>query len=379
LATEARKFPYLISRDITPRAASDAFDGVTAALTHVPDLGSAFSKDDSVATFDQLFLAHYGHWVLPPAHFELTAVECAALDYLYPEVRRRFEDGHGRLEEEYWATQFPAGAVLTRRKRWDGEFWAIVDWEQDDAKFVELTHQLDALEVGTHYLPEGAGRWRTLRLIFDAYSSAVDAMETRRRRPSDQTIELGLVKDQVNLANKHFRAVAQRYAVGESLRGMTPALYTLAWALLVVDLFLRLSALERPSASVPGPIMWSFAGAVGACVSVFVRIASDKFTPTWEATRQQLWVSGALRPLIGAALGVVIPLFVIGGLASGAPTSSDDVKSTAFYVALAFASGFSERWAPDLVAKQPSVLGTKDDTSGAGSEKKDKENESGSS
>jgi len=55
---------------------------------------------------------------------------------------------------------------------------------------------------------------------------------------------------------------------------------------------------------------------------------------------------------------------VISGLAALTTqiNDADDVKTRFVYLSLALAAGFSERWAQDLIAKQPSVLGSADTT-----------------
>lgn len=332
------------------------------ALLAVPDLNRAFAS--RVATFDELFWARYARQPIDSKHLTYTHEEREALSELYPQIRDMFEARHGRIEEEYWCTSVPAGLVRTLKghgPQQDAECCAIVDWKQCDADLVAPMLELDELEIGMEFLHPGLSRRQAQHLIFDAYSSALDALETRHTDGlKDQTAEIKLIERQVALARQYFRAAAQRRARAESLRG-------LAVGIVVV---LSMSALAATSfwvlgvdpSSLPGRLLaWATAGAVGACLSVLVRVADNDFSPNWEATDPELWRDGASRPVVGAIFGAVIPMFVISGLAALATDLKDagDVKTQLAYLSLGFGAGFSERWARDLIAKQPSVLAAK--------------------
>jgi hypothetical protein len=330
------------------------FGSVEDALVVVPRMRSAFG--DEGATFDQLFDAHFAHSPVHSEHFRQTPRERAALDYLYADILQLFERKHGRIEEQYWCTQLPAAALRTDGH--DPEFWAIVDWQQEDAPFVEQMFALDELELGNRYLKAQEDRKTLRRLIFDAYSSALDGLENRRlRNLTDQKTELDLVKDQVKLAQRFYKSVAQRRAQTETLRGMAVGV-SVAVSLVAIGLaFVSVSGIGVPVSSLL--LTWALAGTAGAFLSVLIRVAREDFTPNWEASDDELHVTGALRPFVGAALGIGIPVVLISGL-QGADVSlpGDSLKSWYFYVGLALLAGVSERWAQDLISKQPSVIGS---------------------
>ena len=364
LGESLRQYAREAQRQETNGAPSNqppSFDNVESALLVVPDMAGAFDKDG--ATFDQLFEARYGRWPAESKHLQKTELENAALAFLYPKIRSNFQEHRGRIQEEYWCRSFPAAAVRTVQ---DGtgasDFFAIVDWKQEDAKFVEQIFKLDEIEVGTRFLPEGTERRRAGRLIFDAYSCALDALESRRQEQvTDQKAELELVKDRVEKTRKFFESAAKRYAQAESVRGLVATIIVILSLAAVAGTFFWAIGVS-PAATPARLLSWAVAGAIGACLSVIVRIARDDYTPNWEASKSELQVAGAIRPLIGAVLGAAIPVLVISGLAALTTqiNDSDDVKTRFVYLSLALAAGFSERWAQDLIAKQPSVLGTAD-------------------
>jgi hypothetical protein len=183
-------------------------------------------------------------------------------------------------------------------------------------------------------------------------------MDSRRvNRPRDQKQELGLVKQQVDLARRFFNSAGQRYAQTQFLRGVLIGFLPILAVASVLGTFFWIIG----SGETAGPrlVAWALAGAVGAALSNLIRIKNDDLKLNWEASRGELLAAGAIRPVIGAFLGAAIPMLFIGGLAAITTELKDsaDVKSQFTYLSLALVAGFSERWAPDLLARQPAVLG----------------------
>jgi len=351
------------TRGAAPAPASEAqapFRSPEEALQFAPDL--RYSIENRTATFDDLFYARYGYRPVEsdatdgPAH----PLELAARRFLYPYVRGLFQAAHGPIQEEYWCEEVEGAAVLTDAGLHQRpQFRAIVDWQQEDGPFVEQIIALDELEVATRYVANPDDNRTCQNLIFDAYSSALDALDNRRvHQLTDQTAELALVKRQVALAQKFYKAVAQRHGQDEALRGIALGFWALLWLIAVVGTFMKITGIE--TVGVPlGPLLgWAFVGAVGAFISVLARVGREEFTPNWEATQGELWMTGAFRPIVGAVLGAAVPVFFLGGITAAGAAPTDGATSRFFYTALAFAAGFSERWAQDLIAKQPSALGS---------------------
>ena len=290
-------------------------------------------------------------------------METAALAFLHWPIRRLFEDTYGLIQQEFWCSELRAAAVVTLmspQTETGARFHQIVNWEQADAPFVDQITSLDELDLATRYLPDGITRTLSIGLIFAAYSSALDAMDRRRAQSlTDQAVELGLVVQQVEQARKFFQAAGKRHAQGEYMRGM--ALGFLAVLALVCLTGVVLSIRGAATDAIPSRlVMWCLAGAIGAPLSVLIRITREDLSLNWEASRGEIWTAGAIRPAVGAVLGAAVPMFVIGGLAAITTniTDSNDLRGQFFYLSLALGAGFSERWAPDLIAKQPAVLGS---------------------
>lgn len=89
------------------------------------------------------------------------------------------------------------------------------------------------------------------------------------------------------------------------------------------------------------------AGAVGAFVSVLQRMASEKYDVHYDLGKRTVLMLGSYRPVLGAVFGVFTYLVLASGLLQTA--SPDDEHALAFYGALAFVAGFSDRFTKVLV------------------------------
>jgi hypothetical protein len=91
-------------------------------------------------------------------------------------------------------------------------------------------------------------------------------------------------------------------------------------------------------------------GAAGAVVSVMNRMTGGSLKVRPEAGKKTIRALGFMRPVIGAVFGAVVYLFLDGGIVQvlSPPAGGENL---AFYAALGFISGFSERFAQDVIAQ----------------------------
>lgn len=111
------------------------------------------------------------------------------------------------------------------------------------------------------------------------------------------------------------------------------------------------------------------AGAVGACLSVLVRLHRMK-TVTVQSAWQAAIVRIALGMLFGVGLlclikgGILVGLFedptaqLYDGSVEGAPAEALHVSSWFFWAAIGFLAGFNERWATSLFSREADEDGT---------------------
>jgi hypothetical protein len=110
------------------------------------------------------------------------------------------------------------------------------------------------------------------------------------------------------------------------------------------------------------------AGVLGSCVSIMIRI--NDFRNLARTDTMVLFFTGFFKPVIGLAFALflfaiiksgVIPIEIQAGAAGNPAASGLDAmnNSEAFFVlALAFVSGFSERFARDIASKVENTVGT---------------------
>jgi hypothetical protein len=90
------------------------------------------------------------------------------------------------------------------------------------------------------------------------------------------------------------------------------------------------------------------AGGLGGLLSVLQRMTKGDLHLDIAGNRELMWVSGALRPVIGAIFGIAVAALVAGGLSS--TVVPPEGRELAFFGGLAFLAGFSERFAQDMLA-----------------------------
>jgi hypothetical protein len=96
-------------------------------------------------------------------------------------------------------------------------------------------------------------------------------------------------------------------------------------------------------------------GVLGAVASVFQRTATGRLVVDYLAPRWQIWAIAALRPFIGAVLGLVSQFALIAAL-SGNQSGAARPMSFEVFALVGFAAGFSERLATDMIERSGRML-----------------------
>jgi hypothetical protein len=92
------------------------------------------------------------------------------------------------------------------------------------------------------------------------------------------------------------------------------------------------------------------AGAVGAVVSVIARINSGTFALDFDVARGYTLFLGALRPVIGSIFGLLAYFMLTSGFVDVFKLPAEDTLQRFYFLCvIAFAAGFSERWAQDTL------------------------------
>jgi hypothetical protein len=124
------------------------------------------------------------------------------------------------------------------------------------------------------------------------------------------------------------------------LLGMVPVAL-----LIILALVLRLA--DSHNLAARQGLLCFAAGAIGALMSVMARMNSGRVRVDWEFGKDTLRTLGSLRPFVGGIFGLMTFFALKSGVV--ALDIADAKRSTYFYILFAFAAGFSERFAQDML------------------------------
>ncbi len=233
------------------------------------------------------------------------------------------------------------------------------DWKAKEILFQCLHLHYKALEFLT---PQP--RKICLRMIFGVITTLLGTLDHRQleREAAGAPIkpfgadprEVDTLERELAQAQAYYTASAQRQAQLEYLVGMV---MFLALALVGTAAIALLTGLIDEAATVS-----VLAGAAGAVVSVMNRMTGGRLKVRPEAGKKTIRALGFMRPVIGATFGAVVYLFLDGGIVE-VLSPPDGGANLAFYASLGFLSGFSERFAQDVIAsaaREPAPPARKD-------------------
>jgi hypothetical protein len=221
------------------------------------------------------------------------------------------------------------------------------DWKAKELLFHCLSLHYKALEFLT---PQP--RKICMRMIFGVITTLLGTLDHRQldHDRGGPAVPFGAGKEEVETlerelaqAQAYYRQAAQRQAQLDYLVGMLRFLVLAGVVTAVIALTKGL--LDKPATvSVLG-------GATGAVVSVMARMSSGGLKLTPESGRKTIRALGFMRPVIGAVFGAVVYVLLDGGIVDVVNPPSGANSALAFYAGLGFVSGFSERFAQDVIAQ----------------------------
>jgi len=217
------------------------------------------------------------------------------------------------------------------------------DWKAKEILFHCMNLHYKALEFLT---PQP--RKICMRMIFGVIATLLGTLDARaldrqKDKPfgSDPT-EVATLERELAQAQAYYRASAQRQAQLEYLLGMLTAI--IPAAVITVIIAVTAGLLDKPAT------VAVLGGAIGAVVSVMSRMSSGSIELKPESGKKTIRALGFMRPVIGGIFGAVVYVFLAGGIVEivTPPTGTGEL---AFYGGLGFLSGFSERFANDVIAQ----------------------------
>ena len=268
----------------------------------------------------------------------------------FREFVERFEDAHGEIVSAYWCSHEASAVALTIEQRpWIFPdvvklHWAT-DWStKDHPRLGILLFRCESLAGRIHEVLRDTSQRIAMQSLFIAISHILGFAESQRASDAKAVAELEkTMTAELDRIEAYYELAAVRsgqivYVVG-MLLGMVPMvlLGVFAWVLRIVDL-------GNPAGRIG--VFCFAAGSVGALVSVMSRMTSRRVQVDWEFGKDTLRTLGALRPFVGAVFGLMTYFALKSGVID---LNVSGEESSYFYVLFAFAAGFSERLAQDML------------------------------
>jgi hypothetical protein len=287
----------------------------------------------------------------------------------YREFVDRFEAQYGEIVNQYWCTSEASGIALTIRRRpllladTVRLHWAT-DWStKDKPKLMRLLYECETQAVRIEEVLRDTSRRLAIQSLFNVMSMVLAFAETPHATDDKAVADVTrTTRAGLREIHDYYCHAAERSGqityVGGMLFGMViPFLISIAGWIVVGN--------HHGSAVGIGLLCFS-AGAVGALVSVMSRLSSGKVRVDWEFGKDTLRTLGSLRPFVGAVFGLITFLALKSGVIG--IDLAQKAGSSYYFVVFAFAAGFSERLAQDMLLTSTlesfGKSGKDDDTNG---------------
>ncbi len=313
---------------------------------------------DRRVTFPDLVRIHYRWRKAVGAESQATPEEREAVDADYHAALGKFEDEHGDLISAYWCADFESAVALTAGKPNNSrlrrllsvspKFHRVSDWAtKDDPEVARLLHKCDELAIRASEVLRGRSRRICIQLVMTSACHLLSLVDAQHMRMSPEAQRAAVVAEKRELAS-----VARDYR--EAANGDAQLIYfggmALGAALLALLYVLGGSTiLSRDGVQDATIIGCLVAGALGAVVSVIARVNSGSFDLDSDVARGYTIFLGALRPMIGSVFGLLTYFAVTSGFVEIFKVPENDMQAFYFLCVIAFAAGFSERWAQDTL------------------------------
>jgi hypothetical protein len=266
----------------------------------------------------------------------------------YEAIRATFEADHGKIVDEHWSGRWPVGVVTCRRReRWGREQWWLHrqtgSLASDEPEFSRLLRDAARQSVRASNVLSGMSQRIAISNLFSLTRDIIGSLDIERGKPT------GLEAYRTDLAEiaDYTGQAGAREAQIVYLKGVLRGLGALI--VLVPVLVLAINALDMPEVDPRLFVGSVVAGSLGATMSVLMRMSGGKFDVNHEIGREYVSNLGLARPYIGAVFALLLYFAIQGGLLDQVNVPKPGEGELAFYVAGAFAIGFSERFAKEIV------------------------------
>jgi hypothetical protein len=335
--------------------------------TQTPD-----TPEQQRVTFPDLVRIHY-RWHVAVRDPSVSEEQIAQLRHDYHDALTDFEDEHGHMINAYWCADVESAVALTAGKPNTGwlrrvlsvspKFHRVSDWAtRDEPDIARALHHCDEIAIRAAEVLRGRSRRICIQLVMTSACHLLSLIDARGENPP-QAHKAAVATELRGLADvrRGYREASNGDAQLVYFAGMA-----LGIAALVVLYLLAGSVLQNDGVHASTIIGCLVSGAVGAVVSVIARVNSGSFALDSDVARGYTLFLGSLRPWIGSIFGILIYFAVTSKFVQIFQVPKDETDAFYFMCVLAFAAGFSERWAQDTLTGGLTGRGRgKDDAEGA--------------
>jgi hypothetical protein len=269
---------------------------------------------------------------------------------------QRVESRQVLQREAQQAREREAQQALQRKRYRDvlGRATRLLKWSRSSTRRIPAQESLHALSAP---VPDAPNASVPDRVNTKAIEDLVGERIKEALGQADK--HLGKLADKINeFANREVQAIY--------LRAMFPgALSVIILAAIYTGCIFWLSRRHDPHWTSATQMSWYLvaiavtSGALGAAVSVMLRIANQPLSIDYHASRRLIQLAGGTRPIVGAVFGFVFYLLISAGLLQVIAAPRGIGNSAHLVAAICFAAGFSERRAQDLIVRAlPTGTGT---------------------
>ncbi|HWC28018.1 MAG TPA: hypothetical protein VG474_15620 [Solirubrobacteraceae bacterium] len=282
--------------------------------------------------------------------------EQARLGRAYHEALACFEEEHGELMNAYWCSEVESAVALTAGKPNTGwlrrllsvspRFHRVSDWAtKDEPDIAHALHSCDELAVRASEVLRGRSRRITIQLVMTSACHLLSVVDARSDDPRTHKAAVAEEVKALDELRRDYREAANGDAQLVYFGGMTIGIALLALLYISAHSLVQLARVEE--STIIGCLV---AGALGAVVSVIARINSGTFALDFDVSRGYTLFLGALRPVIGSIFGLLAYFMLTSGFVEIFRLPDEGtVQRFYFLCVIAFAAGFSERWAQDTL------------------------------
>lgn len=294
------------------------------------------------------------------AHWNWQQSGDPAAESVYRATLARFEHECGEIVDSYWCTNVRSAVALTEKPRLgrssELRFHRVSDWAtKNEPEIAALLHKCDELTIKIGRILRPPTRDIAMRLVVSSATHLLSLVDrpAEHRRHEDRETALAHERKQLEDAERYYDEVGKRQAQLVYLRGMIGGIFP------IVVLMLALWLISPYDFNVERIVLAIAAGAAGAMLSVMSRMTDRKqgFQLDYELGRRPLVVFGMIRPLLGAAFGVVLYAAIASDVVHLRLEGTTGSTETYFYALLSFAAGWSERLAKDVLDATEMTVG----------------------